>query len=158
MVKLFAIVGAIGILALMLIVLVAVIWRYVIQDPIFGIEDLSVLALSVVAASSVIYGARNNAHVSVNVIKYFFGRKVTRYTDLLMRLLTLTILLLAGYALIDKACGFEKACITNNLSIEHRPFFYVLSAAMFMYALHVFIQLVVGLAHFNAVDPNEPLD
>lgn len=153
-----AIIGAIGIVALMFITVVAVFWRYIVNDPIFGISDLSVLTLSVVAATSVCYGARHNAHVSVNVMSYFFGRKVTRVTDIVMRVLTLAILFVATYALIDKACGFEEACITNNLSIEHRPFFYVLAGCMLLYALHILWQLLVGLKHFHDTDPNEPAD
>ena len=153
-----AFIGAVAIIALMIITLVAVFWRYIVNDPIYGISDLSVLTLSVVAATSVFFGARHNSHVSVNVMSYFFGRKVTRVTDIVMRVLTLATLLTATYALIDKACGFEKACITDNLSIEHRPFFYVLGFCMLLYAANVFWQLIVGLKHFNGTDPNEPAD
>ena len=156
---LFAIIGALGTVMLMGIILTAVFWRYFLNDPIFGIDDLSVLALAVVAAASVIYGARNNAHVSVNVINMFFGRKVTRVTDLIMRALSLFILALAAFALFNKACGFEKACITENLSIEHRPFFYVLGAAMILYFVHIFIQFIIGIIHFNDdEDPTEVAD
>lgn len=153
-----AIVGAIGVVTLMVITLVAVFWRYIVNDPIFGISDLSVLTLSVVAATSVCFGARHNAHVSVNVIKYFAGRKITRVTDIVMRTLACGMLLLASFALVDKACGFEKACLTDNLSIEHRPFFYVLAIAMLLYAANLLWQLLVGLKHFNSTDPNEPVD
>ena len=153
-----AIIGAIGVAALMTITMVAVFWRYIINDPIYGISDLSVLTLAVVAAASVCFGARHNSHVSVNVISYCFGRKITRVTDVIMRVLTLATLLVASYALVDKACGFEKACVTDNLSIEHRPFFYFLAVAMFIYAANIFWQLLVGLKHFNGTDPNEPAD
>ncbi len=154
----FAIIGAIGIIALMLITLATVIWRYIIKDPIFGISDLSVVTLSIVAAASVGYGARHEAHVSVNIITFFFGRNITRYTDVLMRFLTFMMLMVAAYALLDKACGFEGACVTDNLSIEHRPFFYILSVCMLFYAFHVLWQLLLGLKHFNGIDPNEPTD
>lgn len=153
-----AIIGAIGIVALMLITVVAVFWRYIVNDPIYGISDLSVLMLSVVAATSVCFGARHNSHVSVNVISYFFGRQVTRISDVIMRILTLGMLLVASYALVDKACGLEKACVTDNLSIEHRPFFYVLAVCILLYAANIFWQLLVGLKHFNGTDPNEPAD
>lgn len=153
-----AFIGALGIIALMLITVVAVFWRYIVNDPIFGISDISVLTLSVVAAASVFYGARHNAHVSVNVIKYFFGRKATRITDIVMRVLALFILGLASYALFVKACGFDEACITDNLSIEHLPFFYALSAAMLLTALYTLWQLLVGIKHFHDEDPNEPAD
>ena len=153
---LFAIVGSLGVMALMAIILIAVIWRYGINNPIFGIEDLSVLVLSIVAASATVFGARNNAHISIDIISRFFGRKVTRFTDLIMRLLAFGILSLASYALVTKACGFEKGCLTENLSIVHRPFYYVLAASMGLYALHILIQLLQGLVHFNGDDPNDP--
>jgi len=153
-----AFIGALGIVALMAITIVAVFWRYIVNDPIYGISDYSVLTLSIVAGTAVCYGARHNSHVSVNVITYFFGRKLTRVTDIVMRVLTLGTLLVAGYALIDKACGFEKACMTDNLSIEHRPFFYVLAVCMLLYAANVLWELLVGLKHFNGTDPNEPAD
>lgn len=153
---LFAIVGALGVTGLMAIILIAVIWRYGINNPIFGIGDMSTLVLSIVAAASVIYGARNNAHISIDLISRFFGRRITRYTDLVMRLLTLAILCLATYALITKACGFEKGCLTENLSIAHRPFYYLLAVSMGLYALHILVQLLQGLVHFKGDDPNDP--
>ena len=139
-----AIIGAVSIVVLMMVTLVAVFFRYVLQDPIFGISDISVLTLAVVAASSVAFGARHDAHVSVDVIRFFAGPKITRVTDVIMRLLSICVLLLAAWALVIKACGFEKACITDNLSIEHRPFFYVLAIAMVFFALQILWQLLSG--------------
>ena len=150
---LFALVGGLGVLTLMLIILVAVIWRYGINNPIFGIGDLSALVLSVVAASSVIFGARNNAHISIDIISRFFGPKVVRVTDAIMRLLTIFILALASYALVTKACGFEKGCITENLSIVHRPFYYLLAVVMGLFALQIVLELLRGLR--SPVDGSE---
>ena len=146
---LFAIVGSLGVLALMVIIMVAVIWRYGINNPIFGIGDLSVMVLSVVAASSVIFGARNNAHVSIDIISRFFGWKVVRFTDALMRLLTIGILATACYALITKACGLEKGCITENLSIVHEPFFYLLAVSMGLFTVQILLEFLRGLVRFN---------
>ncbi len=154
----FAFVGGIGVVALMLITVVGVFWRYALNDPIFGIGDVSVLTLTVVAACSVAYGATRHAHVSVNVIKMFAGRKVTRITDAIMRLAAVFITALAAYALFAKACGFEKACITENLSIEHRSFYYVLAGSMAFYTLIFAAHLLIGLEHFSGDDPNEPED
>ena len=156
LVGLFAFVGSVGIFLLMATIVVAVVSRYGLNDPVFGIEDFSVLVLAVVAAAATIFGARNNAHISIDLISKLFGRKVTRITDMIMRILALAMLALAAYALATKACGFEKACITGNLSIEHRPFYYVLSLAMGLYGLHIFLQLINGLVHWNSDDPNDP--
>ena len=73
-----------------------------------------------------------------------------------MRLLAFGILSFDCYALIMKCCGFEKGCITENLSIEHRPFYYILAVSMGLYEVHVLIQLLQGLVHFNDEDPNDP--
>lgn len=155
---LFAILGAIGVCVLMANILVAVFWRYVLNDPIFGIDDISVMVLAVVAGCSVAYGARNNSHVSVDIITKFFGRSATRYTDAVMRLLALGITGLAAFALWTTACGFEEACITENLSIEHTWFYYFLGVALCFYALHILVQLLVGFLHWQGDDPNEVAD
>ncbi|MDA4844642.1 TRAP transporter small permease [Hoeflea poritis] len=152
---LLAIIGAVSIVGLMLITIAAVTWRYGLNDPIFGIEDLSVVTLTLVAGAAVAYGARHNAHVSVDVISYFFGRRVTRYTDTVMRILAAAIAGLSTYALFGAACGIEKACITNNFSIEHRPFYYFLGVTLGVYTLHLLLRLAIGLSHFSGEDPNE---
>lgn len=155
---LFAILGAIGICLLMVNILVAVFWRYILNDPIFGIDDISVMVLAVFAGCAVAYGARNNSHVSVDIITNIFGRSATRYTDAVMRLLAIGISGLAAFSLWTKACGFEEACITENLSIEHTWFYYFLGVALCFYALHLLVMLLVGFAHWNGDDPNEAVD
>ncbi|MGI9401076.1 MAG: TRAP transporter small permease [Rhizobiaceae bacterium] len=150
-----ALVGSLGIIGLVMITIVAVAWRYGLNDPIFGIEDLSIVTLTIVAGAAVAYGARTNAHVSISVIRFFGGRRLTRYTDAIMRVLTVAILALATYSLFAKACGIEKACITNNFSIEHRYFYYYLGISMGVYALHILVHFLISLYHFGSDDPNE---
>lgn len=152
---LLAWIGAAGIVALVAITVVAVFWRYALNDPIFGIEDLSIITLTLVAGGAVAFGGRRGAHVSVDVISYSAGRRITRYTDAVMRVLALGILGLATWALFDKACGIEKACITGNFSIEHRPYYYFLGVAMAVYTLQVLVELLTSFVHFNGEDPNK---
>ena len=153
---LLAFAGALGIIVLLGVTVVAVFWRYLLNAPIFGIEDISIVTLTIVAAGSVAYGGRKGAHVSINLLNYFSSRRLTRVTDALMRFATAAISLLAAYALVTKACGLEKACITSNLAIEHRPFFYVLAAGMGLYGVNMAVHFVIGLAHWNdARDPHE---
>ena len=155
MAGLFAVSGAIAVVVLTGITIVAVAWRYFLNNPIFGIEDLSTTTLVFVAGGSVAFGARHNSHISVDVISFIFGRKLKRFTDLIMRTAVVLISGIAAFALFTTACGMEKACITNNFSIEHRYFYYFLGLAMGFYALHVFLQLITGLVHFSGDDPNE---
>jgi len=150
-----AIVGSLSAAALALVTIIAVFWRYILKNPIFGIEDLSVLLLTVVAAAAVAYGTGKGAHVSVDVIKHIFGRSVTRWTDALMRLLAAMICALASFALVDRACGIEKACITENLSVEHAPFYYILSLAMAVMAATYAVQCLMGLTDRSKAHQNE---
>lgn len=156
---LLAVSGGIAVIALMVLTIVAVFWRYVLNNPIFGIEDVSTVTLTVVVAAAVAYGARHNAHVSVNVITYFCGRNITRYTDLIARILGVAMTGLASYALFIKgSCGLPCGAITNNLGIVQTPFFYALGVAMAFYALLLLLHLLIGLAHWSGQDPNEARD
>ncbi|WP_166486193.1 TRAP transporter small permease [Jannaschia sp. CCS1] len=149
-----AAVGALSIIGLMGITLVAVVWRYWFRAPISGTGDISQMMLIIVAGAAVAYGARHQAHVSVDLIAPL-GRRVTRITDIVMRGLTLFIIGLSVYALMDKACGMERACITSTLSIEHRPFYWYLAVAMAVYAAQVAVHLGIGIATFRGTDPTE---
>ncbi|MGI9502790.1 MAG: hypothetical protein ACR2RE_07015, partial [Geminicoccaceae bacterium] len=77
------------------------------------------------------------------------------WTDALMRLLAAMTCALASFALIDRACGIEKACITENLSVEHAPFYYILSLAMAVMAATYAVQFLLGLPHRSEFQKNE---
>ena len=149
-----ALAGSLSIIGLMGITLVAVVWRYWFRTPISGTGDFSQMTLILVAGAAVAYGARHQAHVSVDLIAPL-GRKITRVTDIAMRFLTLFIIGLSVYALMDKACGLERACITSTLSIEHRPFYWYLAVTMAVFTAQVALHLSIGIATFRGEDPTE---
>lgn len=143
---LLAVLGGLALAALMVMTIVAVFWRYVLNNPIFGIEDVSVMILTVVVAASVAYGAHHQAHVSVDIIEKFFGHRTTRVTDAIARFLGTGIVGTATYALFTKgSCGLPCGAITNNLAIVHTPFFYMLGVAMGSYTLLLGVQFLIGL-------------
>lgn len=151
--------GGLALYALMGVTLVSVIWRYLLRDPIFGIEDLSTMALTVFVAGAVAWGAWRGAHVSVNVISRLAGRRVTRATDALARLLGLCIVGFAAWGLAVKGtCGMPCGAMTPNMGIVHSPFYFVLSAGFAVYALILAWQLALGLKHWRGDDPNEAPD
>ena len=82
-----AVLGAAAVVLLVVLTVVAVVFRYLLDDPIFGIDDLSQVGLSLAVAGSIAYGGRIGAHVHVDVLNMVGGRKVTRYTDILARAL-----------------------------------------------------------------------
>ena len=156
---LLAVLGGVSVFFLVGVTMTAVFSRYVLNDPIYGIEDLSTMGMTVVVAGAVAYGADKGSHVSVNVIGMMAGRATTRYTDVLARLLGIGIVSVATYALFTKgSCGLPCGDITNNLSILHWPFYYILGFAMASYAVLLVVHLLIGLARWSGEDPNADAD
>jgi TRAP-type C4-dicarboxylate transport system permease small subunit len=151
--------GALGILFLVGLTAVSVFWRYVLNDPIFGVQDLSSMTAAVVAGSAVAYGATQNSHITVNMMPKHFGRRVRRLTDLIARGASTVILVLAASALFKKGgCGLACGNITSNLNILHSPFYYLLAASLGFYAVYLVVQLIAGPSHWGGEDPNEAIE
>lgn len=130
---------------------VSVIWRYLLNDPIFGVTDISRMSLAVIVMGALAYGGRLGAFVHVDILAVVGGRKLTRYTDIVVRLCSIAILSLVTYSLREEArCGFECGEFTDNLEIVHTPFYWLLAVAMGTYVLMLVCELVIGLAHFGA--------
>lgn len=156
---LFAVLGGLALAILGLVTVVSVFFRYVVRDPIFGIEDVSTMSLTVLVAASVAWAAIHRGHVSVNVIALVAGRAWTRWTDLIARILSFAMLALASYALFVKgSCGLPCGAITSNLGIVHTPFYYVLGTSIGFFALVVLTHLIVGVLNWSGDDPNEVTD
>lgn len=145
-----AFVGSIGIVGLVVVTVVAVVFRYVIGDPIFGIDEVSTMVLPVAVAGSIIYGARIGAHVHVDVLSMFASRRVTRYTDALVQVLSAIIAFLLAMSLWDEAaCGLDCGYFTPNLAISHVPFLLLLAVAMAGYSCLQVIEAIKSLFYFN---------
>ncbi len=137
-----AIAGALALLLLMGITCTAVFARYVLDNPIFGIEDVSTMTLSVVVAASIAYGARHSAHVSVDIIRSVLPNRFLVITDSVVAALGIAICSLCAWALLKKgSCGFDCGAFTPNLEILHQPFYYVLAIAMCLYAMLLSVRL-----------------
>ncbi len=150
---LLAALGALTVVFLTGAIVVQVFWRYVLNTPIFGAEDLVRMGLVVVVAGSVSYGARRGAHVHVDVMRTLGGDKLVRYTDVLVKLGGTGIVGLMAYALWDEGrCGFRCGDFTDNLTIIHTPFYNTLAAGMAVYALILAVELVVSVMALGRPD------
>lgn len=152
-----AAVGGVAVVALVSFITVAVFFRYVVNDPIFGAEDVASMLLSAAVAGSIAYGARSGAHVFVDMLGMVGGRKVTRYTDIVVRLGEIGVAALLAYALVEQGlCGRTCGYFTPNIEIPELPFYLLLGAGVGVYALVLVFELIIGLTHFRAErDPNE---
>ena len=155
----FVALGGIALAVLLAVTVAEVFWRYVMNDSLHWIEDLSTMSLTVVVAGAIAYGAGEGSHVCVNLIVRFWGRSVTRITDAVARLLGVGVTAMAAYALFAHgSCGLACGAVTGSVSIPHEPFYYALGASLVTYGLLLVTQLLVGLAAWNAEDPNEPAE
>ena len=133
------------------------IWRYILNDPLFGITDISRMSLAVIVMGALAYGGRRGGFVHVDILAAVGGRRVTRYTDIVVRVASIAILALATYSLREEArCGFECGEFTDNLGIVHTPFYWMLTVAMATYVLMLACELAIGLMHFHA--PRDPFE
>lgn len=150
-------IGSITMVALVVLTGIGVFFRYIVNDPINGLGDILGLTLSITVACSLAYGGRVGAHVAVDVLGMVGGRKVTRWTDPLVRVLGIFIVGVAVYALIKNGlCGILCGFLTSSLAIPHEPFYYFLAFGLFVYGVVLLVELIVGLRNFSRdVDPSE---
>lgn len=150
-------VGSVTMVALVVLTGIGVFFRYVVNDPINGLGDILSLTLSVTVACSLAYGGRVGAHVAVDVLGMVGGRKVTRWTDVLVRILGIFIVYTAVYALIKNGlCGILCGYLTSSLAIPHEPFYYFLAFGLSAYGVVLVAELIAGLLHFSRdIDPSE---
>lgn len=157
--KAFVAVGGIALVVLLGATVAEVFWRHAMNDSLLWIEDVSTMSLAVVVAGAIAYGAGEGSHVCVNLIARYWGRPVTRITDALARLLGAGVTAVAAYALFAHgSCGLPCGAVTGSVSIPHRPFYYALGASLATYGLLLVFQLLLGLAAWDAEDPNEPVE
>ena len=155
----FAVAGGIALVVLLGVTVAEVFWRYVLNNSLLWAEDVSTMSLAVVVAAAIAYGAREGSHVCVNLIARVVGRRVTRITDAIARLLGVAVTATAAYALfVHGSCGPACGAATSSVSISHTPFYYALGASVAAYGLLLASQLFLGFATWNGEDPNEPAD
>ena len=126
----FAVAGGVALVVMVATVVVAVVARYVLNEPIFGTQDISAMALVIVVASAIVYGAWDNAHVAVDAIDSIAPKRATKATDVVARLLGAATAAMAAFALFRHGeCGAACGATTPSLLIVHTPFFYALGSA-----------------------------
>ena len=150
-------IGSVTMVALVVMTGIGVFFRYIVNDPINGLGDLLGLTLSITVGCSLAYGGGVGAHVDVDVLGMVGGRKVTRWTDALVRVLGIFIVGVAVYALIKNGlCGILCGFLTSSLAIPHEPFYYFLAFGLSAYGVVLVAEFIAGMVHFwRDVDPSE---
>ena len=137
--------GGAALLLLLGVTVVEVVARHLFGAPLLGAEDLTSMGLTLLVATAVVCAAQEGAHVSVELIERFAGRRITRATDALARILGTAAAAVTAIALFaNGSCGIECGEITGTIAIVHTPFYYALGACMATYSLLLASRLVRG--------------
>jgi TRAP-type C4-dicarboxylate transport system permease small subunit len=126
------------------VTVVDVTMRYVFNSPIPGGEDYGSLSLCVLVAAAIAYSARTGAQVSVELFVNLAGPRITRWTDLTAKLLTIAMLAVLGWQLIAagmNAAEYGEASLALLIPME--PFFYAMAVGMALYALVLLAEIVI---------------
>jgi TRAP-type C4-dicarboxylate transport system permease small subunit len=132
---------AAGVLAA--ITLVSVFWRYALNNPIFGIQDISALTLTVFVSGAIIFAAREGSHLTVDLLPNSGGRATRAAWRIVAAILSAAAALLVGIAAFAAAlCGADCGMITANLGISYSPFYLIIALAFFTYSMFEFINII----------------
>ena len=123
------------------------IMRKAMNSPIQGAEDILILMLVFIVAVSIPFGARNGAHIEIEILESYMSPLVSKVSLILVKVFGVAILALMSWRLwISDTAASRFGETTQQLLISYEPFYYVLSVAIGIYAaiLVVEIGLLVG--------------
>ena len=110
--------------------------RHLFGASLLAAEDLASMCLALFVAAGLVAAARDGGHVSVDLIGRLAGRRLTRATDLVARVLATGATAVAAFALFSAgSCGVACGEVTGTVGIVHTPFYYALGASMTAYSL-----------------------
>lgn len=113
----------------------AAIMRKLLNAPIVGAEDVLVLALVVIVALSIPFGARTGAHIEIDFLESRMSAGFAKWSMILVKCAGFVLLAIMSWRLWnagDSAARFGET--TQLLFIPYGPFYYLLSVAIGIYA------------------------
>ncbi|MEE2746596.1 MAG: TRAP transporter small permease subunit [Pseudomonadota bacterium] len=143
-VTLFA--GGAALIGLSLITVIAVIFRYVFNSPIFGADDFNQMFLMATVAFGVAYSGRKGGQVVVEILTVVSGPRFTRWTDIFVKLLGFIMMTVLVWVLIESGINAEEyGETTRSLEITLQPFFWLLAFGMALYGIVLLLEMVALL-------------
>ena len=142
--------GGIALIGLAVLIVTAVIFRYVFNSPIFGTEDFNQIFLMATVAFSVAYSGRKGGQVIVEILSLVTGPRFTRWTDIFVKLLGTLMMCILIWVLIESGINAaEYGETTRSLEITLQPFFWILAFGMALYAIVLLFELIALLRGYN---------
>ncbi len=143
-VALFA--GGVTLTGLALVIVIAVIFRYVFNSPIFGADDFNQMLLVSTVAFSIAHSGRTGGQVVVEILSIVSGPSFTRWTDIFVKFLGALMMGFLVWMLIDSGINAAKyGEVTSSLEITLQPFFWILAFGMALYGIVLLVEMYVLL-------------
>ena len=138
--------GGAALIGLSLITVIAVVFRYVFNAPIFGADDFNQIFLMTTVALSIAYSGRKGGQVVVEVLTIVSGPRFTRWTDIFAKLLGAAMMCILVWVLVESGIdAAEYGETTRSLEITLQPFFWILAFGMALYGIVLFFELLALL-------------
>ena len=142
--------GGIALIALAILIVMAVIFRYVFNSPIFGTDDFNQIFLMATVAFSVAYSGRKGGQVIVEILSLVTGPRFTRWTEVFVKILGTFMMCILVWVLIESGINAaEYGETTRSLEITLQPFFWILAFGMGLYGIVLLVELIALLRGYN---------
>jgi TRAP-type C4-dicarboxylate transport system permease small subunit len=143
------------------LIVTAVMFRYVFNSPIFGADDFNQILLVSTVAFAIAHSGRTGGQVVVEILTIVSGPNITRWTDILVKLLGAVMMGILVWMLIESGINAaEYGETTSSLEITLKPFFWVLAFGMALYGLVLIAEMVAlirGSSLSGSIGPSNDL-
>lgn len=150
---LLAIGAGLCLISMVVVVMLGVVLRYVVGNPLLGVNEIVQLIAVALAMLALPYCTASDAHVRVDLFDRFLGRWGRLFGDLLSRGLSVTALFFLCWQAWDKAAdAIEFGDVTNMLSLPLWPIYGAIVLGMALCALVYAMQimaLILGWSDTN---------
>ena len=136
--------GGLVLFAIMLLVSTTVFFRYVLNQPILGDQELVEIGMSLVVMMAMPFSALKGVHIRVDILDKSLGQAGRFFADVFARVVSCLVLVL----LIQKTWGkaldaHQYGDVTNMIEIPVWITYGAITLGMGLYALVLIYQLVV---------------
>lgn len=143
--------GGTAVVGLALLTVVAVVFRYVFNAPIFGADDFNQILLVLTVAFAVGYSGRSGGQVAVEILGIVSGPTLTRWTDIVVKAAGCAMMGVLVWMLVENGINAAKYGETTlSLELTLQPLFWALAFGMALYGL---VLLAETIALIRGRDP-----
>jgi TRAP-type C4-dicarboxylate transport system permease small subunit len=130
--------GGVSLLLLVLVTGIGVFFRYVLNVPINGLRDISQLLLLCCVSGAIPLAGKRGSHVAVDLLDVSLRPKLQRLLSIVVAAGCCALLATLLIAMLRQAsCGFRCGQFTPDLAIPFWPMYVVLGIGFLLYLLQI---------------------